>query len=125
MSGVCLTIWGCPAPDTTPDDVVVGDSECARDDSEDAESAKLLTFGMAEPGYVCPQEDTDWYSFDVPSTAKILNVKLSMTAAISPVAPTYTVWQKTDDGKAGGVLAQPPSTKIGAKLDEVHCVAPG
>lgn len=99
----------------------VGSSECTRDDFIDENSPGTLTLGAELDGYVCPQEDVDWYTFTMPPDDRILSVDLRLTAQISPVQPTYAIWDLAESR----VLAQPRATDIGGALDDVFCLDPG
>ncbi len=122
------TAWsGCSNP---PEDLPDGGqppgvATCDRDTSEGPDTPLTYVEGTPATGYVCPIEDQDWYAISVAPGERILKVGLKLASPISPVEPTYTVWSTDDAGAPAEAIATPPSTQIGAALDDVHCVDPG
>lgn len=108
-----------------PDEIPIGKSECTRDESKNASSSVALSLDAPTSGFVCPAEDQDWYSFDVPASDRIISLGLKLSTAISPVELTYAIWSSKADGTPEQAVAIPPSTQIGQALDDVHCVTPG
>jgi hypothetical protein len=123
-----VTAWsGCSNP---PEDLPDGGqppgvATCDRDTSEGPDTPLAYTQGNPATGYVCPIEDQDWYAVTVAPGDRILKVGLRLASPISPVEPTYTVWSTDASGQPAEAIAAPPSTQIGAALDDVHCVDSG
>lgn len=100
-----------------------GRSQCRRDMINEPSASQNLASGETVQGYLCPQEDQDWYRIEVPASDTIIKVNLSLRG-LSPVQPTYNIF--TEEGGEPGVLAaSPPATETGVALEYVHCVEPG
>ena len=120
-----IMLSGCSKPtDQEPEDIEVTTAECQRDEIGEPASAAVIEAGAAQTGHVCPVQDEDWYKYTMPAGHQVLNIGLELSAPLSPIAPSYSVWT-SDGGDAGQIVAQPGSTQIGAALSDVHCVAPG
>lgn len=123
-----LLVVACSDPAADNNTVVdPGMSECERDELKDAASAGELTLGEPLEGYVCPVEDEDWYNVTIPPGNALFGIQLGLSAQLSAVEPSYTLFRKTASGGVDemGAVAQPPSTGIGQALDFTHCVDPG
>ena len=131
LGALCVlgaTSWiGCSnPPEELPDGgQPPGEVTCERDSSDGATTPLTYVPGTPSTGYVCPIEDQDWYAITVAPGERILRVGLKLATAISPIEPTYTVWTKDAAGEPLDAVATPPSTQIGAALDDVHCVESG
>ncbi|MBW2278729.1 MAG: hypothetical protein JRF63_14655, partial [Deltaproteobacteria bacterium] len=93
--------------------------ECDRDESEGMETSVPLMIGDEVEGYLCPQEDEDWYTVELEAGFTLLGVDLRMSTAISPVEPTYAVRAVSNPDV---VVASPDSESIGGPLDQMHCL---
>lgn len=121
---VCLAACSNP-PAENNNTIDPGESKCARDDSKDPATAADLAVGEPLEGYVCPVEDEDWYKVNVPAGNALFGIQLALSAPLSPVEPSYSLWSINAAGEPDIVVAQPPSTGIGEALDFTHCVDPG
>lgn len=121
-----LLIAACSNDPTTNNSIVdPGQSKCERDESSDPTSAAAFTVGEELEGYVCPVEDEDWFKLTVPAGNALFGIQLALSAPLSPVELSYSLWSIKADGTPDIVVAQPPSTGIGQALDYTHCVDPG
>ena len=103
-------------PPTTPQ------ATCAWDTDDEQSGANPLAMGTPFEGYLCPLADQDWYRIDVPSP--LLTIELSIDAPVTPINPTYTLW----DATGSEVVAGPAVDESAAPtlpLSIVHGVTPG
>ncbi len=137
----------CGGPGDDPD---AGDAApertCQHDGYNGPESAGDLAPGAVgnertASGWVCPIEDRDWYRLSVPEGDHILNVTLAIRGPLSPVQPTYAVYECDEacvaDPPADGTPAccaarvAPLPAEVGQAADTgrplqvTHCIGPG
>jgi len=120
-----LPALSCSDEEEEPVEITPDDPEalCVRDEINEPSQAQNLAFGETIEGYLCPQEDRDWYRIDVPPSDTIIKINLSLPG-MSPVQPTYNIFT-VENGEPGELVAAPPATEIGVNLEYVHCVDPG
>ena len=124
--GSALVLGGCadngeePAAPEEEDGQVV----CERDESKGPETAERLAEENATEGFLCPLQDSDWYTLTVERDAPVVQVTLEMANNRSPVQPTYAIWE-SEDGEATTAVAGPPPESIGARVEGTHLLAPG
>ncbi len=116
-----------PTTDATSDTPLTDGPTCPWDDSTDADSAVGLFEGSPTTGYLCPEDDADWYAVSVPPGEGLLTVSLAIDGELSPVQPTYAIFaaESGDEGDDPEAVAAPPAALIGKPLEVVHCIAPG
>lgn len=107
-----------------PEDESDGQVVCERDESKDPETALSLSDEGATEGFLCPIQDSDWYTLKVSGDAPVVHVSLEMTNVRSPVQPTYAIWE-TEDGMAKTAIAGPPPESSGGHIEGTHLLAPG
>ena len=89
-ASVVVLIAGCSGPgDENNGGVPIGESQCERDEANAPETAAPLTLGESVQGYICPVEDEDWFRLTVSPGNKLFSVGLELSAALSPVEPSY------------------------------------
>jgi len=114
----------CSGPDD-PKTIDPGMVECERDNISEPGLAQIFNLNEPSTGFVCPEEDQDWYRVTLTNQEQIVSVSLSMSVPLSQIEPTYAFWSLNAAGEPETVVAQPPATSIGAHLDVVHCMEPG
>jgi hypothetical protein len=125
LLALAAILTACPAPDETETDVVDTDPTpegCPFDEAEGPESAVAVSPDSPVTGHLCPVGDQDWATLDHPGG--LLRVGLSIEGTVSPVEPTWTVW----DAGAETVLAGPQADEAataGAPLSLWHAVPAG
>ncbi len=119
-----LMVWGCSKPEDRPEEITPEMASCERDTIESEADAVALSMGTPQEGFVCPVEDVDWFSYDVPASHSILRLNLQMGAPLSPVEPNYSIWS-ANNGAKDTLIAQPITSRVGAAFSESHCVSPG
>lgn len=124
LVGALAGVSACSGTDD-PKTIDPGIVKCERDDI--SEPALAQAFNLAEPtsGFVCPEEDQDWYRITLTDQEKIARVSLSMSVPLSQIEPTYAFYTINSAGEPETVVASPPATSIGAKLNDVHCMEAG
>lgn len=105
-----------PATDTTQ---VV----CAWDTDDDLANAGTAAVGQDTVGFLCPLGDQDWYTIDL-AGQDLLTVTLAMEAPVTPVNPTYTIWDATGTNVVGSPQAT-ESAAPGQPLTVVHGLGAG
>ena len=124
LAFVALALVGCSSPDEDPGEIIPDKAECIADDSSSAEQASGLILAEQVGGYICPIEDQDWYAVEIPQGDELIKISLSMSSPLSPIAPTYSLWEADGDA-AGELVATPAGTEVGAVLADTHCVGSG
>ncbi|MEM1414338.1 MAG: hypothetical protein AAGH15_05540 [Myxococcota bacterium] len=99
---------------------------CDQDDSLGPDSPLMLDPTGATMGFVCPENDQDWYAFDVPAGDALVAVTLQVgTGGIrSPVDATYSIVRADAVDEA---VATPDGEAVGpgARLEDTHCIGAG
>jgi hypothetical protein len=111
-----VVMTSCKKDEEIPEETA--EPGCQKDDARDAKSALDLAMAKAVTGYVCPKQDMDWYAFKLDSGNRLLSVSAQMSADISPVELTYTIYPQNDTEKAVAIPA-------GDDTEQVHCLDPG
>ncbi len=64
---------------------------CPWDDNDEVARAAVLGEATPVEGFICPNDDQDWYSFSVPDGMSLVTVALTI-ADFGSITPTYTIW---------------------------------
>lgn len=109
---------------STSQDSEDNSSACPWDEDNDRESASVLELSQTVEGYLCPQEDVDWYEFEISAQSDLATVHLGFKDPISPLNLVYEIYQKGSET----VVAKPEPEEAAtttAPLSIVHKLEPG
>ena len=99
---------------------------CDQDDSLGPDTALMLAVDGPTTGFICPENDQDWYAFEVGAGDGLVTVALEVgTGGIrSPVDATYSIVRADAVDEA---VATPDGEEVGpgVALLDTHCIGAG